>query len=346
MIKKFLIIIALITFNLSNSLAQFSNKTPQEIVSEAISLSNQEKYKESNDRYFYLVDKNISKDMAYYNIALNFYKAKDYKYALKYSKLCREISKEYYYQSSIIMGKCLSEQKQYEQEQEIYNQLIEKYPDDFFPLYCLAYSFYNQQNLDKALEVLFKALKLKVIEAQIHALIADIYLKKEYYAHSLLAMYFELLCQDNYASKVFCINKINKILNIPDIDVTIAKMQSEFDTIEKFDSQMLSAMLFIKFDKQCNVDNNTLLPELKCFVDHSNYFLENIAQYNLEKNNDLYNSYVEFYELLYQKNYLKEFLYYLTSVYKDDDFAHIFNSVSKDSMMQFADFLEEFLMSK
>lgn len=333
--KKILIFIAVLMLSSPKLFAQ----TDEETLKEALTLADNAKYEESNNKLLPLYAKDYSKYLTGYNIALNYYMLKNYRQAQKFASTVVNANCEYSLQASVVLGRCYNINKKYKDEQNLYTLMSQKYPNEEMPFYCLGQSFIEQKNFPMACKNLQKGLEINFLSANIHFKLAEANNSQELYAQSFLAGYFFLLAESNSARSLIVINDIFKAMNITDIDQVIARKEAENNSSAE-DRDLVSAMLFINNLKKSSANENTHLPDPKIFIDNSSELLKNIVETCNNSSGFYENHYVKFFDSLIKAGYLDAFLYCSTVALTNKDAAY-FPNLTKENLLEFAAWLKE-----
>ena len=318
-------------------------QTDEEVLKDAIALADAAKYEESNKMLLSLYQKDYSKYLTGYNIALNFYMLKNIKQAQKYANEVVNANCEYSLQASVVLGRCYNINKKYKEEQNLYKTMAKKYPNEEMPFYCLGQSYIDQKNFQAAEKEFIHGLEIRFLSANTHFKLAEVNNSQELYIQSMLVGYFFLLSESNSARSLIVINDIFTAMNISDIDQVIARKEAVAEQLSQEDRDLVSAMLFINDLKKSNLDETTKLPKPEVFIANSSELLKNIVE---TCNNDagFYEKhYVKFFNSLINDGFLDAFLFCATSSITNKDASTYFPNLTDKKMNEFVEWLKNIL---
>lgn len=314
-------------------------QTSEEKMKLAMQLAEEGKFNESNKHLIDLYSTNYMRDLVCYNLSVNYFNMKNYIKAEKFATESIKMNSSYALQATVIKGKCLSINRKYYDEEELYQKMIQKYPKEFLLHNLLGYNYIKQSKTDKAEEEFQKSVKLNPFGSEAHLALGNINKDKELLINSLLCYYYFLMTEPNTTRTLEFVRKIGEEMNFKETDRVIAQKTAKPENLSKEENDLIWAMLFINSLKTTKLTDENKIPEMKTFVENSKSLITNITE-SIETFEGFYEEfYVQFFSKMLKDNMLNEFLYYsLINIY--EDLSESIHGVTKDKMLKFADFLE------
>lgn len=317
------------------------SQTVEEKMRLALQLQEQKEYAKSNKHLIDLYSTNDLKELVCLNLAKNYFEIGNCKMAKKYASECIAGKGQYSKEAAIIKGSVLNKEKNYDEEEKLYNEILKLFPNDYDILYCQAVRISEQRPNEAGVEF-YKTIKSNPLNRGMHWVIAEFEESRRHYAQCLLAEYFQMLTAPNIQS----IKRIDRITKNRGIKDAMQQVLYSSDTITgKTENELFWAMAFIPDLEKCEISEDTQLPDAECFIDNCHEFLEKVCQSVTTNKNENERSssdfYVDFFNNLLSNNMLDEYLYFVMIGAYTDINDYIPN-MSKDRMNRFADFLEEY----
>ncbi|MCQ2973664.1 MAG: hypothetical protein MJ211_02500 [Bacteroidales bacterium] len=336
-----IILLIFIFLSIANKNFCFSQNANADLMKKAVSLSEEGKFKESNDNLVYLYSQNYMKDYVCYYLAVNYFAMYDYTKAQKYAKQVVDMNSDYMLKCFTILGKCLNNSNKFNEERCIYNKVSKKFPNEYLPFYCKALSFKDENINDSACVYFIKAINCYNFCPDIHFNLAKTLYSQELYIHSLLAYYFFLLTEPKEERSFIAINYIYNIMNFKESDRVIAQKINDNNYYSKADQELISCLMFINGLKKSNIDNNTKLPDCNVFINNSKSILTDICETIETRDNFYENFYVNFFTNLIKNNFLDEYLYLILNS-KYENINKVLFTVNQNKLTKFADWLQSY----
>lgn len=305
----------------------------------AVNLSDEGKFKESNDKLISLLQKDYMKDLVSYNLSVNYFKLKDYAKAQKYAQSVMDMNSDYSLHASVILGKCLNISKKYVEERKAYDRAAQKFPNEYLPHYCKAKSFSDEKKTAEAYQSYIEAIKRYNFGADLHFDLAQTLYDDELYIHSALAYCFFMLTEPKSARTALAINKLTNIMNVKDADRIIAQKTAKQAPPQ--DEDLISSLLFINGLQKIQIPQNQILPPAEPFVKNLKSLLKDVSESITERNGFYEDFYVTFFDNLLKSNMIDEYLYFVLNA-QYDDIQDIIPSMSRERLMKFAEWLQNY----
>lgn len=310
----------------------------------ALQLQEEKEYGKSNKHLLDLYSTNDYKELVCLNLSKNYLAIGNHKLADKYASECMNINGDYVKDAAIIKGRLLDYDGNLEEEERLYSNMLEKYPNDYTLNLLKASIIYDMPNRrSEAGRLFYKTIKCEPLNQGAHYIIAINEEKSRHYIQSILACYFQLLI----APKPITVMKIQNIMkkNRKVSDAMQEVIYSSDSTASETDIQLYWAMAFLPELDACETDSDTQLDDPECFIDNSISLLEKICESVAANSNEqertLSDFYVDFFSKMLNSNMIEEYLFYsLMNTYKN--LSEYIPGISKERMNKFADFLEEY----
>lgn len=305
----------------------------------AVNLSDEGKFKESNDKLITLLQKDYMKDLVSYNLSVNYFKLKDYAKAQKYAQSVMDMNSDYSLHASVILGKCLNISKKYIEERKAYNCAAQKFPNEYLPYYCKAKSFTDEKKNNEAYLSYIEAIKRYNFGADLHFDLAKTLYNDELYIHSALAYCFFMLTEPKSARTALVINKLTTIMNVNDADRIIAQKTAKQN--DPKDEDLISSLLFINGLQKIQIPQNQILPPVEPFIKNLKSLLKDVSESITERNGFYEDFYVKFFDNMLKDNMIDEYLYFVLNA-QYDDIQEFIPNMTRDSLIHFADWLQKY----
>lgn len=305
----------------------------------AVNLSDEGKFKESNDKLITLLQKDYMKDLVSYNLSVNYFKLKDYAKAQKYAQSVMDMNSDYSLHASVILGKCLNISKKYAEERKAYDRAAQKFPNEYLPHYCKAKSYADEKKTNEAYLSYIEAIKRYNFGADLHFDLAQTLYNDELYIHSALAYCFFMLTEPKSARTALAINKLTTIMNVNDADRIIAQKTAK--QADPKDEDLISSLLFINGLQKIQIPQNQILPSAEPFIKNLKSLLKDVSESITERNGFYEEFYVKFFDNMLKDNMIDEYLYFVLNA-QYDDIQDIIPNMTRDRLIHFADWLQKY----
>ncbi|MBP5501350.1 MAG: hypothetical protein J6Y24_00980 [Bacteroidales bacterium] len=306
----------------------------------AVNLSDEGKFKESNDKLITLLQKDYLKDLVSYNLSVNYFKLKDYAKAQKYAQSVMDMNSEYMLHASVILGKCLNISKKYTDERKAYDRAAQKFPTEYLPHYCKAKSFTDEKKTAEAYQSYIEAIKRYNFGADLHFDLAQTLYDDELYIHSALAYCFYLLTEPKSARSVLAINKLAAIMNVNDADRIIAQKTANPKLVAPQDEDLISSLLFLNSLQRLPKTSDPL-PAAEPFLKNIKSLLTDLSESITDRNGFYETFYLKFFAQMLTDNMLDEYLYFIANAHYDN-INDLIPSMTRTRLITFADWLQKY----
>lgn len=323
------------------SFAQYGSKSQTEILKEAVDMSNNGDFTNSNDRLLYLLDKKYSPDLICYNLATNFYSQQNYVKAEKYARQVLDMNAGYVLQAGVILGYCYDQKGKLDKELEVYENLSQKFPKEYLTYQLSGITLMQLKKFEQAQTKFQKSIALYSFDGLNHFQLSECFENQSRLTDACLAAYFGILTEPKSARSILQFNRIARYINNGETDIAVSKLTVDTTKLSRADNELITAMLYINDLKKIGIDNETNLPDAETFITDSRTLLQNICKTVVSRDNFTAGFYVNFFNDLITTDFLEEYLYYITSDIYPEAYKQ-FPGMTKERINAFADEMEKY----
>ncbi|MCX6232571.1 MAG: tetratricopeptide repeat protein [Bacteroidetes bacterium] len=315
----------------------------KDLIKKGSDLYDDDKFDEAYDIYKLIPKNDTNYSISLYEQCLTLVGAKKYDEAialasntLKYNYLINDKTQLY-----SILGNALDKAKKFDESVEVYNKAIAEFPYNNQLHYNLALSYFRNDQLDKAEEVLFTCLKLNTFHQASHYLLGYINLKRGKLVPAIMAFNTSILL--NTSSKMG--NTALKTLeNLYNGELDGEMLKEKFSFPEKYDNPCfdeIEPLIKSNFAMNKKYEVKSKLSTIVVKTDH--LVFEKLKK---SDNKDVYNQfYLPFYSLMMSEGYFEGFSYFIFSGIDNED-VKAFMEKNKSKLKKFQDWAVGYIVQK
>lgn len=315
-----------------------------DLIKKGIELFEKEKYQDALEIFKLIPENDTNYALSLYEQCYTLSTDKKYdeaislaNYILKYDHLYKDKAQVY-----TLLGNTLDNAKRSSEAIEVYNRAIKEFPYNYMIFYNLGLSYFKSDQVDKAEEALFKAIKLNVFHQTSHYLLGYVNIKRGKLVPAIMALNMGVLI--NPESKIGA-NSLEALENLYNGELDDEMQKDKFSFPEAFDNSCFDEIEpLIKSNFAMNSKYKVDSKISNIIIKQNHLIFEKLKRVDSPKG--IYNEfYVPFYCSIMEDDYYEGFSYYLFSGL-DNEKAKAFLEKNKAKIKKFQDWGATYIFEK
>lgn len=225
----------------------------KKILTEGVALFEQGKYKEAIAEYEKVFELDKDNPAALFEIGYAHYALKDYDKAIKYVDKVLKAGKEHLLEAYNLKGNVLDDMGKSDKAIKVYQEGLEKFPDEYLLHFNLGISHYRVREYEAAASELEKTISIKLNHKSSHYYLGKLNAETGQRVPSILAHYFFLLLEPEGERAQYAYDLLRKQIGQgveknesggSQINLSLDQLDGEFSTVD-----MMLGLLVVTSDE-------------------------------------------------------------------------------------------------
>ncbi len=307
--KKLLFLLLVFLFG-SNHL--FAQSKLTDLVEEGVKLHDEGKYEEAIEKYSEALKIDKKSSLVNYEMGYSYYALKEYDKAIKYLNKVIKKNTTHVKDAYIVKGSALDYDKKAKEAIKVYEEAIEKFPDEYLLYFNLALTQYQNGYKEYVEDNLIQAIALNPSHPTSNFLLGLVKADEGRRVESLLALYFFLLLEPNSSRSEGALTQIDRLMNQGVSQKNDQNIEIQIDAGSLNDDFSSTNLIMSLMAARNSSDENKDKSEEQLFYENTETILSTLVEKREGKEEIWWTLYVDFYASVIEAGHLEALCYYIT----------------------------------
>lgn len=290
----------------------YAQEHPDSLVRKGIQFQQKGEYNQAIQKYQEVLNNAPQHPQAHYELALAFFSLKDYNLALNHSNaVLNQIRNEYQKGAYLIKGSALDNLGRAEAAIQVYEEGIQKFPDNYLLHYNLALSSFNSKKFEKAETAILGSLERNPNHASSHLLLAHLMAQTDRRVQAVLSLYYFLMLEPESQRSSSAYELLQNLLKQGALKGRSNQVSIDLSKVGKQPDFTSADLLLTTLSASRSLESNRYKSETELFAEHTQAFFSILGS-TATADNFWHKMYTHFFSDMVRGGHAKAFAYHVS----------------------------------